>query len=229
MQRPLVHAGLWAAATWAAVMLSWFGVSSVLKGTVYDPPKALSVSADADWEEAGARLPDVSSTQRPRPEDLGEGAGGSPSAETDGRGDGYGPGDGAHREDSPPAMGGGGPDAARDGDGGGDGDGSDPPGTPDEPGGTLRDGEAGAEAEPESEAGSAYGTVETVATDGGRVVLDLRKDYAELVSAAPEAGWEMQVWDEDTWIRVTFSRNDRAISVFCVWNGHPPAIEEYED
>ncbi|WP_425443908.1 hypothetical protein [Streptomyces aidingensis] len=222
MQRPLVHAGLWAAATWAAVMLSWFGVSAVLKGTVYDPPQALSVSDGPDWAEAGARLPDASSTQRPRPDDAGA---------TD-------------RPDPSDAMGGGHEGHAAAGTDGstalspapGQGDpGAEAGGTPDPAGEPARDDGRDRPAPEDSGSGESgsgdagYGTVETVVTDGGRVVLDLREDHAELVSASPQAGWEMQVWNEETWIRVTFSRDDRALSVFCVWNGHPPLIEHYED
>lgn len=61
--------------------------------------------------------------------------------------------------------------------------------------------------------------------DGGRVVLDLGPASAELVSATPDAGWQMQVWTEQAWLRVTFTRDGREVSVFCTWNDHPPAVE----
>ncbi|MDX2295117.1 MULTISPECIES: hypothetical protein [Streptomyces] len=41
MRRGLVHALAWSLATGAAVTLSWWGVHTVLSGTVYDPPRAL--------------------------------------------------------------------------------------------------------------------------------------------------------------------------------------------
>ncbi|MEU6172963.1 hypothetical protein ABZ832_13685 [Streptantibioticus parmotrematis] len=44
MRRGLVHAGAWTLATGAAIALSWFGVHTVLAGTVYDPPRALPIS-----------------------------------------------------------------------------------------------------------------------------------------------------------------------------------------
>ncbi|MFC7468250.1 hypothetical protein ACFQVA_12920 [Actinomadura keratinilytica] len=39
MRRGVLHALAWTAATGAAVTLSWFGVHTVLSGTVYDPPR----------------------------------------------------------------------------------------------------------------------------------------------------------------------------------------------
>lgn len=61
--------------------------------------------------------------------------------------------------------------------------------------------------------------------DGGRVVFDIGTASAELVTATPDAGWQMQVWKQPEWIRVTFTRNGREVSVFCTWNGHPPMVE----
>lgn len=63
---------------------------------------------------------------------------------------------------------------------------------------------------------------------GGRVVFSLGATSAELVSATPAAGWTMQVWKQPSWIRVSFTRDGRDLSVFCTWNGHPPMIETYE-
>ncbi|MFD7528674.1 hypothetical protein ACFV8E_13960 [Streptomyces sp. NPDC059849] len=61
--------------------------------------------------------------------------------------------------------------------------------------------------------------------DGGRVVFDIHQASAELVSATPESGWQMQVWKTKQWIRVTFTRDDREISVFCSWYQHAPLVE----
>ncbi|MFJ4922090.1 hypothetical protein [Streptomyces sp. NPDC088725] len=68
-------------------------------------------------------------------------------------------------------------------------------------------------------------TVRSYTVDGGRVVFDLGEQSAELVSATPDAGWRMQVWTEPAWIRVTFTRDGREVSVFCTWNGHAPTVE----
>lgn len=60
MQRLLVRAGVWLVATGSSVTLSWFGVHTVLRGTVYDPPRAVPVRDASAWAE-----PDASSTHRP--------------------------------------------------------------------------------------------------------------------------------------------------------------------
>ncbi|PJE94109.1 hypothetical protein CUT44_27795 [Streptomyces carminius] len=66
--------------------------------------------------------------------------------------------------------------------------------------------------------------VESHRVRGGRVAFDLGPDSATLVSATPNAGWEIGVWEGERWIRVTFTRGDEASSVFCVWNGTPPRV-----
>ncbi|MFC6061714.1 hypothetical protein [Streptomyces ochraceiscleroticus] len=71
---------------------------------------------------------------------------------------------------------------------------------------------------------AAPSTVRGYRTDGGRVVLDLKSSYAELVSATPGPGWQMQVWKQDGWLRVDFTRGDDHTSVICAWNGHPPVV-----
>ncbi|MFD5114615.1 hypothetical protein ACFWNG_20245 [Streptomyces sp. NPDC058391] len=72
------------------------------------------------------------------------------------------------------------------------------------------------------------GQVKSYTVDGGRVVFDIGAETAELVSATPAAGWQMQVWTQPAWIRVTFTRNGREVSVFCTWNDHPPMVEFYD-
>lgn len=69
------------------------------------------------------------------------------------------------------------------------------------------------------------GSVRAYPVSGGRVVFDLGATSAELVSATPAAGWRMQVWKQDYWIRVTFTRDGREVSVFCTWHDHPPRVE----
>ncbi|MCX5378222.1 hypothetical protein OOK34_17355 [Streptomyces sp. NBC_00091] len=73
--------------------------------------------------------------------------------------------------------------------------------------------------------GGGSGTVKSYAVSGGRVVFDLGASSAGLVSATPEAGWRMQVWKQDFWIRVTFTQGNREVSVFCTWHDHPPVVE----
>lgn len=187
MRRPLVHAGVWALTTGAAVTLTWFGVDAVLKGTVYDPPRAVPVSGvSPTWpggEPEGTPAGDMASTARP---DTTASAG-SPDATASAAP--------AAREPATAA----------------------PSPTP------TPEGEPAA-APPQTMAS----TLETVSVDGGRAVFDLGAESAELVSATPEPGWEMRVWKQDQWIRVTFSGDGRELSVFALWHDSAPRIELYE-
>ncbi|OEJ32104.1 hypothetical protein [Streptomyces subrutilus] len=80
-------------------------------------------------------------------------------------------------------------------------------------------------AKPSPKPSSRGGNVKAYPVSGGRVVFDLGVSSAELVSATPAAGWRMQVWKQDYWIRVTFTRDGREVSVFCTWHDHPPVVE----
>ncbi|MFB7663709.1 hypothetical protein ACFC1R_07105 [Kitasatospora sp. NPDC056138] len=72
---------------------------------------------------------------------------------------------------------------------------------------------------------SADSTVRSYLVPGGRVALGMEPDRAELVSAAPEPGWQMQVWRQEGWLRVDFTRGGKVNSVFVTWNGHPPDVQ----
>ncbi|MFF7449138.1 MULTISPECIES: hypothetical protein [unclassified Streptomyces] len=72
---------------------------------------------------------------------------------------------------------------------------------------------------------SASGQVKSYDTEGGRVVFDLGKSSATLVSATPAAGWSMQVWKTQTWIRVEFASGADRVSVFCTWHDSAPRVE----
>ncbi|MFG2117673.1 hypothetical protein [Streptomyces sp. NPDC048710] len=65
MRRGLVHVLAWLLATGAAVTLSWWGVHTVMAGTVYDPPRALPITA-ADTTTQRSKPLDPPST-RPSP------------------------------------------------------------------------------------------------------------------------------------------------------------------
>ncbi|MFJ8587732.1 hypothetical protein ACIRD2_24235 [Streptomyces sp. NPDC093595] len=73
--------------------------------------------------------------------------------------------------------------------------------------------------------GEPTGRVRSYTVDGGRVAFDLGPASAELVSATPSSGWQMQVWKQPTWIRVTFTKDGREVSVFCVWHDTAPRVE----
>ncbi|MFD8480908.1 hypothetical protein [Kitasatospora sp. NPDC059673] len=72
---------------------------------------------------------------------------------------------------------------------------------------------------------SPTGSVHSYLMPGGRVAVDLREHDAELVSATPEAGWAMQVWHGDQWIRVLFTKDDRVSQVYVTWNGYQPDVQ----
>ncbi|MFF0560158.1 hypothetical protein ACH4ZU_15055 [Streptomyces sp. NPDC020472] len=65
MRRGLVHALAWSLATGAAVALSWWGVHTVLSGTVYDPPRALPLPAGPAIGTAASGGDPQASARRP--------------------------------------------------------------------------------------------------------------------------------------------------------------------
>jgi len=171
VRRGFLHVGVWALTTAAAVTLSWFGVRSVLRGTAYDPPRALPISTTS------GPPPQISATHRPRPTTPAPSR--TPTRAPD--------------SPVPPQR---------------------PPGTP--------------KASAPADGGS--GNVHAYTVGGGRVVLDLEASSASLVSATPNPGWQMQVWTQEGWLRVTFTSasGTQASSVFCTWNGHPPTVQAFE-
>ncbi|GAA2090168.1 hypothetical protein GCM10009801_54920 [Streptomyces albiaxialis] len=84
--------------------------------------------------------------------------------------------------------------------------------------------------DPEPEPGPGDdGKVKGATVTGGRAVFDMGEKSATLVSATPNAGWDMRVWDSQTWIRVTFTKGDSSATVFCRWNDSAPRIETFSD
>ncbi|MDJ1133310.1 hypothetical protein [Streptomyces iconiensis] len=72
------------------------------------------------------------------------------------------------------------------------------------------------------------GAVKGTTVPGGRAVFDMGGDSATLVSATPDSGWDMKVWNSSTWIRVTFTNGDASSSVFCRWDDSAhPRIETF--
>jgi hypothetical protein len=45
------------------------------------------------------------------------------------------------------------------------------------------------------------------------------------VKATPGAGWSMQVWKTETWIRVEFGAGADRVTVFCTWHDGPPHVQ----
>ncbi|MEW1695605.1 hypothetical protein ACIQCR_14840 [Streptomyces sp. NPDC093249] len=185
MRRGLVHALAWSLATGAAGTLSWWGVHTVLSGTVYDPPRALPLPAGPVEEPPASGDPLSSSTQRP---DTAPPSTPAPSRRT--------PDGGATTAPAAPAT------------------------TPARTTAPMAPPPAAAITGTDS--GS---NVKSYTVDGGRVAFDLGKTSAELVSATPASGWQMQVWKDATWIRVTFTSGGRELSVFCLWHDSAPRVQ----
>jgi hypothetical protein len=71
--------------------------------------------------------------------------------------------------------------------------------------------------------------VRTYEVKGGTVVLSVRPDSAELISATPRSGYTVQTWDhQDGWLRVEFTARQRASSVIATWHDHPTTVETLE-
>ncbi|PYC84408.1 hypothetical protein C7C46_07955 [Streptomyces tateyamensis] len=86
-------------------------------------------------------------------------------------------------------------------------------------------GPTGGAAQPQQPAQPQASTVHSYLVPGGRVALDEHPDRADLVSATPDAGWQMQMWNGDQWMRIDFSRDGATNSVFVTWNGHAPDVQ----
>ncbi|MFD3735370.1 hypothetical protein [Streptomyces sp. NPDC058632] len=204
MRRGLVHLLAWLLATGAAVTLSWWGVHTVMEGTAYDPPRALPVTAgDATTRES---KPVSSSTRRPSGEEASGNAEDDKDAEDAGGSKDKGDGEGAKDADAQA------PESSQE-----PGGTSAAPGTDPEPADPAP---AGGDPAP-----AASGEVKAYDTAGGRAVFDLGGTSASLVSATPGAGWSMQVWKTESWIRVEFTAGTDRVSVFCTWHDGPPRVE----
>ncbi|MET9182038.1 hypothetical protein ABZX88_27995 [Kitasatospora aureofaciens] len=177
MRNGLVQLCAWAAATGAAVALSWLGVHAVLTGAAVEQPTALPLPSP----RVGGTPHSASATPDPAPTSQ------SPT--------------------QPAAA----PNATTT--------------TARAPAGTPPTGAAAPPARRPTPSATATSTVRSYPIPGGRVALDIRADKASLVSATPDPGWQMQVWNGDQWMRVDFTRDNQANSVFVYWNGHPPVVE----
>ncbi|MFF1873394.1 hypothetical protein [Streptomyces sp. CB03911] len=177
MRNGLVQLGAWAAATGAAVALSWLGVHAVLTGAAFEQPTALPLPSpaakDVAESESATRSPSAS-----RVESTPEAALGTAT----------------QRAAAPSTP---------------------PPSSPPVP----------APSTAAAARKTAATSVRSFLVPGGRVALDLRPTSAELVSATPDPGWQMQVWHGDQWMRIDFSKGGDANSVFVTWNGHEPDVQ----
>ncbi|WP_447037610.1 hypothetical protein [Streptomyces sp. DSM 118878] len=197
MRRGLVHTVAWSLATGAAVTLSWWGVHTVLAGTVYDPPLALPLA------DGGDRTEPLSSSTHRAEEDPADKPDKAENPDRDP--------DRAKDKDK-----GKGPDRA-----------GNPRRTaaPPEPSKTRPKSPAPPSPAPAGGDSGGTGTVKSYNTDGGRVVLDLGEESATLVSATPAAGWSVRTWTQEKWVRVDFTGGAATVSVFCTWHDSAPRVE----
>ncbi len=157
MRNGLVQLGAWAAATGAAVLLSWLGVHAVLADASFEQPQALPLPVPPASHSPATPAPPAT-TPAAAPTPSTDPASPSPSA-------------------------------------------------------------------PHRPAATSTTPVHSYLVPGGRVALDLKPDQAELVSATPDPGWQMQNWHGDQWMRFDFTKGDSTNSVFVTWNGHPPDVQ----
>ncbi|WP_214106428.1 hypothetical protein [Acrocarpospora catenulata] len=68
----------------------------------------------------------------------------------------------------------------------------------------------------------------TFTLKGGRAVVAVRAGDCRMVSATPADGYELKVWDEPYWLRITFLAPGHESSAFCTWNALPPRLDTYE-
>ncbi|GAB7182886.1 hypothetical protein ATKI12_2717 [Kitasatospora sp. Ki12] len=174
MRNGLVQLGAWAAATGAAVALSWFGVHAVLTGAAFEQPTALPLPSP---KAGGTPSPATTAPEQPR----------------------------SAAQSAPPAQ-------------------------PASPAAATTHGPTPVAPVPPptrrpTPTAGATSTVKSYPIPGGKVALDLKPDHASLVSATPDPGWQMQVWNGDQWMRIDFTKDNQANSVFVYWNGHPPVVE----
>lgn len=167
----------------AAAALSWWGIHSLLSGTVYDPPNLLMLSGGPD-EPGVSAAQDPTLTPTPSDSPQGYGPTGTPT---------------------PPV-----PSSKNEGNGGPSGTDQNPQRTP-------------SNTPPATPSSS--GKVEPVTVKGNNVVFQMMATSASLRSATPAAGWKMEKWSDPNWIRVTFTRNDEEVTVFCSWYQHAPKVE----
>jgi len=72
-------------------------------------------------------------------------------------------------------------------------------------------------------------TLHTFTLKGGQATIAVTADDCRMVTATPNDGYRLGVWETATWIRVAFLREPHESSAFCTWNGTPPRLDTYEN
>lgn len=72
-------------------------------------------------------------------------------------------------------------------------------------------------------------SLHTFTLKGGRATIAVTSADCHVVTAAPNEGYEVKVWEEEQWLRVAFLRDTHESSAFCTWNALPPRLDTYEN
>ncbi|GAA4206729.1 hypothetical protein GCM10023074_47690 [Microbispora amethystogenes] len=71
-------------------------------------------------------------------------------------------------------------------------------------------------------------TLHTFTLKGGRATIAVTSRDCRVVTATPNEGYQVKVWEEEQWLRVAFLREVHESSAFCAWNALPPRLDTYE-
>ncbi|WP_327044317.1 hypothetical protein OG320_21430 [Microbispora sp. NBC_01189] len=71
-------------------------------------------------------------------------------------------------------------------------------------------------------------TLHTFTLKGGRATIAVTSRDCRVVTATPNDGYQVKVWEEEQWLRVAFLREVHESSAFCAWNALPPRLDTYE-
>ncbi|MEZ0073896.1 hypothetical protein [Planotetraspora sp. GP83] len=71
-------------------------------------------------------------------------------------------------------------------------------------------------------------SLHTFTLKGGRATIAVTDKDCRVVTATPNDGYELKVWENTGWLRVTFLQGTHESSAFCTWNALPPRLDTYE-
>ncbi|WP_169950354.1 hypothetical protein [Microbispora sp. H11081] len=72
-------------------------------------------------------------------------------------------------------------------------------------------------------------SLHTFTLRGGRATVSVTSRDCRVVTATPNDGYEVRVWEADQWLRIAFLMDTHESSAFCVWNALPPRLDTYEN
>ncbi|MGW5264428.1 hypothetical protein ACWEQG_25925 [Microbispora sp. NPDC004025] len=212
MRRATGYLIAWCGATALAVGVSWLGVRDVLRSAILDDAPLAPVVAVAAPLSASPGAP------APSPQDTPDGG---PSGEPSGRPSSSAPS--ASGRPSPSRA----PARATDT--------ATPtrtspaprPARSAQPAGPAASAEPSPTARPRGTSGGE--SLHTFTLKGGRATIAVTSRDCRVVTATPNDGYEVKVWETDQWLRIAFLRGIHESSAFCTWNALPPRLDTYEN